>query len=126
MAVVAIIILVIPALNDDGSMREMWPKEFDTEKNRKTAICLIVICTILIFFAAAFDLMFEALEHMFTSVFRPILDALYKELMSLGLMGLMEFVIIKFEMLTALSEYLFCQKRYVYENPCTSDGTPVR
>jgi hypothetical protein len=79
----------------------------------------LVIFTILIFLATTFDLMFELLEHMFSSVFRPILDALYKELMSLGLMGLMEFVVIKFEMLTALSESLFCKKKYVYEHPCT-------
>ena len=95
------------------------PTHVPPHQNMKTALCLLVIFTILIFLATTFDLMFELLEHMFSSVFRPILDALYKELMSLGLMGLMEFVVIKFEMLTALSAFLFCKKKYVYEHPCT-------
>jgi hypothetical protein len=35
LALVAIAVMVIPALNDDGSARDLWPKDFNSEKVRR-------------------------------------------------------------------------------------------
>lgn len=55
-------------------------------------------------------------DRVVDTVFKPILDALYRELMGLGLLGVALYIMIKVQALDSLSVRLFCVEETCYDS----------
>ena len=80
------------------------------------SISLLCIFAFLIMMSIAFDFLRSGLSRLVNDTFQPILQALYGELMGLGLLGIMLYFFVKFKVCHGMSRVLFCD--------AASDGKP--
>ena len=66
------------------------------------SMSVFIIFSGLIAVSVVFELIQHALSHAVEAIFQPILEALYRELMGLGLLGIMLFFFQKFRVLQSL------------------------